>query len=379
MAFLIDTIVFILLCYSILGKYSLYLKKVSHHMKDVRIAFRKPIFPVSERLHQYLEKHNRTTKIQFLYEDLLRFSDSVNILDKDGKDTLWLGVFYPEHEFQEIEAYLNKIYTLLHSDGDEATLPYLKVDTIDFCTFGNSKPFRIRVRNILNDNYTNFYIKQADASRIYGLELEDLLSPNRINFLVHKNTLIEEHILGIPGDVFIQKHLPNCSELEKAQISKEFVKFNERCLIGLLGDMRSYNYVIIPVHDFDQVIYRIRPIDFDQQTYEGNIKVYLPQYFKENSIMVNMVLEKLKPNSIEQYRKEVRSQIVKRVTSSQNRFDELISIMKEDNIAPQENVEELKTALRKLTYDVNFKYCTTMGDIIETGIKFVLRNYRKSY
>lgn len=72
-------------------------------------------------------------------------------------------------------------------------------------------------------------------SRIYGLELEDLLSPNRINFLIHKNTLIEEHILGIPGDVFIKKHLSNCTELEKAQISKEFVKFNERCLIGLLG------------------------------------------------------------------------------------------------------------------------------------------------
>jgi hypothetical protein len=105
--------------------------------------------------------------------------------------------------------------------------------------------------------------------------------------------------------------MSNCTELEKAQISKEFVKFNERCLIGLLGDMRSYNYVVIPIHDFDQVIYRIRPIDFDQQTYEGNLKVYLPQYFKENNQMVNMVLEKLKPSSIEQYRKEVRSQIVK--------------------------------------------------------------------
>ena len=54
-------------------------------MKDVRIAFRKPIFPVSEALQQYLEKHNRTTKIQFLYEDLLRFSDSISILDKEGK------------------------------------------------------------------------------------------------------------------------------------------------------------------------------------------------------------------------------------------------------------------------------------------------------
>ena len=92
-----------------------------------------------------------------------------------------------------------------------------------------------------------------------------------------------------------------------------------------------------------------------------------------------MVLEKLKPSSIEQYRKEVRSQIVKRVTSSQNRFDELISIMKKDNLAPEANVRELRTALQKLTYDVNFKYCKTMGDIIETGIKFVLRNYKKEY
>jgi hypothetical protein len=167
--------------------------------------------------------------------------------------------------------------------------------------------------------------------------------------------------------------------LEKAQISKEFVKFNERCLIGLLGDMRSYNYVIIPIHDFDQVIYKIRPIDFDQQSYEGNLKVYLPQYFKENNAMVNMVLEKLKRNSIEQYRKEVRSQIVKRVTSSKNRFSELIAIMKKEDIAPEANVIELKTALQKLTYDVNFKYCKTMGDIIETGINFVLRNYKKAY
>lgn len=92
-----------------------------------------------------------------------------------------------------------------------------------------------------------------------------------------------------------------------------------------------------------------------------------------------MVFEKLKPNSIEQYRKEVRSLIVKRVTSSQNRFNELIGIMKEETLAPKENVDELKTALKKLTYDVNFKYCESMGDIIENGIRFVLKNYKRSY
>jgi hypothetical protein len=43
------------------------------------------------------------------------------------------------------------------------------------------KPFRVKIRNILNDNYTHFYVK-ADASRIYGLELEHILSPDKINF-----------------------------------------------------------------------------------------------------------------------------------------------------------------------------------------------------
>ena len=39
---------------------------------------------------------------------------------------------------------------------------------------------------------------------------------NRINFLLYKDTLIEEHILGIPGDVFIEKHLDQCSASRKS-------------------------------------------------------------------------------------------------------------------------------------------------------------------
>ena len=347
-------------------------------MKDVKIEFRKPIYPIGKSLKDYLEKHNRTTHIQICYEDLLRFSGYTSLLDKDGKDTYWLDVFYPEFEYLEIEASLNKIYTLLHSDGDEETLPFLKVVSIHFCSFGNSKPFRIRVRNILNDNYTNFYIKKADASRIYGLEFEDIFSPNRINFLVFKDTLIEEHILGIPGDVFITSYLSRCTELEKAQIAKEFVKFNERCMIGLLGDMRSYNYVVIPIHDFDQVVYRIRAIDFDQQSYEGQLKIYIPQYFKENIEMVELVNEKLKPNSVEQYRKEVRSGIAKRVLTSNQRYKDLIEIMKMDNISSPEKISELAISLQKLTYNTHFKKCKNMGEILETGINFIIKNYQHS-
>ena len=346
-------------------------------MKDVKIEFRKPFYPIKPELEQYLEKHNRMTEIRFFYDDLLRFSGYTSVEDKEGTDTLWLSVYYSDSEHQEIEENLNRIYTLLHSDGDKDVLPYLAVDSIHFCTFGNSKPFRIRVRNILNDNYTNFYIKKADASRIYGLELEDILTQNRVNFLLYKDTLIEEHILGIPGDVFIKKHLEQCTNHEKNQIAKEFVKFNERCMVGLLGDMRSYNYVIIPTHDFDQVVYRIRPIDFDQQCYEGNLKIYLPQYFKENTKMVELVKERLKPSSIEQYRKEVRSVITKRVLSSNTRFNELMAILKKDEIADPKSVEELKTALLKLTYNTQFKKCQTMGEILETGINVMTKNYQR--
>ena len=346
---------------------------------DVKIEFRKPIYPINSDLMAYLEKYKRTTKTSIFYDDLLRFTGYISLEDAQGNDTLWLRVYFSEFEHKEIEANLNKIYTLLHSDGDEATLPFLTVDSIDFCTFGNSKPFRIKVRNILNDNYTNFYIKKADASRIYGLELEEMLSPYPMNYLVYKDTLIEEHILGIPGDVFIEEHLDKCTEAEKSQIAKEFVKFNERCMIGLLGDMRSYNYVVIPTHDFDQVVYRIRPIDFDQQNYEGNLKIYLPQYFKENFKMVKMVLDKLKNNSVEQYRKEVRSVIVRRVLSNKERFDDLLEVMKKDNIAPQNHIEDLKRALQKLTHEKAFKYNNSMGEILETAINFVVRNYKSTF
>lgn len=53
--------------------------------------------------------------------------------------------------------------------------------------------------------------------------------------MVYKDTLIEEHIMGIPGDVFMKNLLKDCTETAKAQIAKEFVKFNERCMIRLLG------------------------------------------------------------------------------------------------------------------------------------------------
>jgi len=344
-------------------------------MEEKLMSKKKPSFPVKEFLFQYLKRYNRDMTIPVFYDDLLRFTGSVAVYDKNDEDTLWVSVYFSDSEREELVHNLKQVYTILFSDGGDDVTEFLSVDAIDYCTFGNSKPFRIKIRNILNDNYTYFYIKRADASRIYGLELEHALSPNRINFVVHGDTLIEEHIAGIPGDVFIENELENLDAYGKTQIAKEFVKFNERCMMLLLGDMRSYNYVIVPTHDFDHVKYKIRAIDFDQQCYEGNLKVYRPQFFKENFKMVELVASKLHESSIEQYRKEERSLLAKRIISSQSRLRMLIRCMMKDQISSTSNLKELRTQLYELTYDMKFKRCKSMGQIVKTALEFIKRNY----
>lgn len=347
-------------------------------MNDLSVLFKKPNYAINADLMGYLQRFDRISKVAVSYDDLLRFAGSINVYDKNNVDTLWQRVYYEQHENAEIDLNLKKIYSILHSDGNLGILKYLNIDAIDYCTFGNSKPFRVKVRNILNDNYVHFYVKKADASRVYGLELEHILSADKINFFVYNDTLIEEHIMGIPGDIFINTLLEKCTEPEKSQIAKEFVKFNERCMIRLLGDMRSYNYVIIPIHDFDHVVYKIRPIDFDQQCYEGNFKIYRPQFFKENFKMVMLVKDKLQDSSIEQYKNEERSALAKRIHSAENRIKMLLEIMSSDEIAPESHVNQLKNELFGYTNDISFKKAKSMGEILNAGFEFVMRNFKNS-
>ncbi|WP_205625699.1 hypothetical protein [Mangrovimonas xylaniphaga] len=345
-------------------------------MDDLKISKKKPSFPIGSKLHNYLQEYNRNIRLPIFYEDLLRFQGSIVVYDAHGEDTLWVRVYYNDYEREEIDLSLKRVYSILISDGNENIFKYLNIDAIDYCTFGNSKPFRVKVRNVLNDNYTHFYVKKADASRVYGLEFEHMLSPYSLNFLVYKNTLIEEHIAGIPGDEFIKNMLPECSHSEKSQIAKEFVKFNERCMIRLLGDMRSYNYVIVPTHDFDHVVYRIRAIDFDQQCYEGKFNVYRPQFFKENFKMVELVREKIQNESIEQYKVEERSIVARRMISYHDRISELLECMEADTISIPAHVQQLGEAIYKYTLDVEFRRSETMGAIMKNALDFVRRNYQ---
>src|SRR5438270_9438179 len=154
---------------------------------------KKIFFPVNKDLRSYLKTHGRDLVLPVSYNDLLNITYSVPLKDKDGKDTLWEKALYDTRDWEYIKDGLIRLYAILKTEGDYSFSKHLEVARIDYCTFGNSHPFRIRIVNRYNDNYDHYYIKKADASRIYGLELEHLLSPNRITFLTSGDTLIEEH------------------------------------------------------------------------------------------------------------------------------------------------------------------------------------------
>jgi hypothetical protein len=337
---------------------------------------KKLLYPVNEELSDYLIRQGREVHLPVSHRDLLNFTWSIPIKDANGNNTLWEKAIYDNRDWEFLKDGLIKIYAILKTEGDLSFANQLDVARIDYCAFGNSLPFRIRIINKFNSNFDHYYMKITDASRIYGLELEHVLSPNRVTFFTDKGTLVEEHIPGIGGDIFAKEYVER-EETNKTRLAKEFVKFNERCFVRLLGDMRSYNFVVVATPDIECYQYRIRAIDFDQQCYEGRRNLYLPQFFKENNPYVQMVFKQLNRESVEQYRAEERSAMAFRVAVSRFRLMELLNIMSRDVISPQSKRDLLKQQLNEYFKTEAFNRCHSMGQILKLHLKYMLRGNLK--
>ena len=135
--------------------------------------------------------------------------------------------------------------------------------------------------------------------------------------------------------------------------------------------MRSYNYVIDITPDFEDEQYRVRAIDFDQQCYEGRKNMYLPQFFKENRMVVEFCSEVLTPETVEQYRQEERVLIRRRYETAQHRFQKLISCLCKDKLSSFSKINSLKKELEKY-HNKSFKQCKNMGQVLDLHLKLML-------
>lgn len=330
---------------------------------------KKPAYKIKAPLKEHLKQYSRYAELPLSYDDLTTYQDLIPITDEEGESTLWFLVLYHSYDMDRIQQQLVKIYELLVADGDE--IPFLKIERIEFCSFGNSKPFRIKVKNEINDNHDYFYIKKADASRVYGLELEEIFSPDKVSFLVNNDTIVIEHIVGIPCDEFINAN-KNVKIENRLRFAKEFVKFNERCFVRLLGDIRAYNFIVEITQDFDNVQYRMRSIDFDQQCFEGRRSLYQPQYFKENIELVKHAQEMLSAEIANQYAKEERVAMKKRFAAAKQRVKSLLRRMKKDVISTPEHTNRLKSELASFYGYKKFNECKNMGEILTLQLEYKL-------
>jgi hypothetical protein len=334
------------------------------------ISRKKQPYLVSERLRDYLDQHDREFPLPIRYDDLTSYGDTTPVYDKRKRDTLWETVMYPAHERQRIHRALVDTYAMLRIAGDASLMQHLVTDRVDVCSYGNTQPFRVRILNTLNENFDYFYVKRADASRIYGLELEHILSPNRLEFMTCEDTLVEAHIAGIPGDVFMRDYLED-KHLDQIRLAKEFVKFCERCFIRLLGDMHAGNFVVDITPDFDETSYRLRAIDFDQQSYEGRMRVYQPNFYIENSPIVRVGMKCMEPATTQQYQQEERSLIRYRARNERERLHELLETMRLDELAPESHVISLREELRAHYREPRFERCQTMGALVEMSLNML--------
>ena len=339
-----------------------------------QIKEKKIAFDVDKGLRRYLKAYGREMQLPILYSDLLRYNESVSVYDKNGTDTLWISLLYSQSDLDHINEALKKIYAILRANGDMSVMQHLYVDRIDLCLYGNSNPFRVRIVNKINDNFDYFYVKHADASRIYGLELEHLLSPNRISYVVDRGTLIEEHIAGIPGEEFIKNYLDQGRVENEIRLAKEFVKFNERCFVRLLGDMHSSNYVVEIMPDFEDVHYRIRAIDFDQQSYEPRKSIYLPQYFKQNKPIIDVGIRHMTATTVRQYQKEERAMIASRIRYSSRQISDLMKFMVKSRLSQDDYVDQLKMELAEHYEDHRFVHAQSMGETVKLSLEVLIEN-----
>jgi hypothetical protein len=105
--------------------------------------------------------------------------------------------------------------------------------------------------------------------------------------------------------------------------------------------------------------------------------LYMPQFFKENKILVDLCTKHLNKESISQYQTEERTMMAFRVASSRFRLMELLNIMSKDHISVPEKLLQLKTELGDYFHNHQFYKCSSMGQLVKRQLKQTLQKNLK--
>jgi hypothetical protein len=113
-------------------------------------------------------------------------------------------------------------------------------------------------------------------------------------------------------------------------------------------------------------------MDFDQQSYEGRLNIYKPQFYKDNIELVKLAQELMSVETAEQYRKMERVAMKKRLSTYKNRAKSLLRRMSKEQISDPERVKNLGEELAKHHNTEAFSSMTTMAGLLNLHLEMSL-------
>lgn len=324
-----------------------------------RPLVRKDKVSVGDALGEYLQRHGCSSGCALRYAHLLDYSHTDSLCDAAGKHTHWERVTYHPRTEASLHRELINAYCSLAPLSDSFDRPSLHVSAIDFCEYANSMPFRITLSD--GKAFSDLiYVKEADASRIYGLELERLLSDAGLSFVWQADTLVERQISGRFGDEYLLD-ADHFNVGQKRSAALAFVAFNAACFARLLGDMRSYNFVY---NEAPSGSIRFRAIDFDQQCHEGFLQLYFPHFYAENRLLVDWVANLLSPEETEQEEQQMIEAMRSSAERHRRRLADLLQILSGETLSERYKLLQLRNALAQYHGDRSFEQCHSMGELL---------------
>jgi len=148
------------------------------------------------------------------------------------------------------------------------------------------------------------------------------------------------------------------------------VKFNERCFVRLLGDMRSYNFVVLltPISTIGKCGFArwIR-----SASYNGRKNFYLPQFFKENTPLVNFCIRHCARNREPIQTRRAGDHPPARASRVRAPRPPLAR-HEPRSIAPREKIVQLREELAALRRK-DYLRCESMGALVRENLESIRR------
>jgi len=138
--------------------------------------------------------------------------------------------------------------------------------------------------------------------------------------------------------------------------------------------MRSYNFVVVVTPDFEGAQIRIRAMDFDQQSYEGRMNLYRPQFFKENQPLALYCVKHLNIATARQYQREEQVLMLQRKVLVEERLAALLRAMSAEELAPRAHIVELRESLAAHYGRPAYLHCHTMGELVAENLESIRQN-----